>query len=629
MAKRQLPAQRALYWFDSTLAGSWSVLIGWLAAACLAVVLPASAVLVWTDRRAPDSLSGKLAAVWKSTGQTLRLGGEVGPPLRIALSVLLALVALLYVSTLVSLITTGISERLLALRRGHSAVLEDGHAVVLGWSEQVFTVVSELVNANANQRRAAVAILADQNKTEMEEALDARVGATGRTRLICRSGCLTDPNDLARVSPATADAVLVLPPDKSSEDSEIVKTLLALRAAVGDDSRVRVVAAVRDDRYRLAAKLAAGPRASVLEIDDITARLVVQAARRPGLSVVYQELLDFAGDEFYTVSEPTLTGRTFGEALLAYATSCVVGLVREGGAVVLNPPSDTVVLTEDLLVVIAQDDDTTVLPATPPTVDRTVIVPRPAVTARPERVLLLGWNRRAPRIVTQLAGYTMPGSVLEVVAEGGEATAAAVRAVGATAGDTLSVVLRHGEPTRPETLNGIDAASYDSVIVLGPDRGQGQDEPDDRTLVTLLLLRAMEQESGREIPVVTEMIDDRNRVLAPGGPGADFIVSGRLIGLLMSQISQNWHLADLFEELFSPDGNGINLRTAGHYLQPECDTTFATVVESARLRGECAIGYRSHARAEVGHDSGIRINPHKGTVRRWADQDEIIVIAGD
>ncbi|MFJ8584673.1 NAD-binding lipoprotein [Streptomyces sp. NPDC093595] len=624
--------QRAWYWFDNTLAGGTPVLVGWLVAACLALVVPASAVLVWTDRRAPDSLSGKLAEVWKNTGETLRLGGEAGPPLRIALSVLLALVALLYVSTLVSLITTGLSERLLALRRGRSAVLERGHAVVLGWSEQVFTVVSELVEANANQRRAAVVVLADENKTEMEEALDAKVGATGRTRLICRSGRLTDPNDLLRVSPATAHAVVVLPGDKPSEDGEIVKTLLALRAAVGDDSPVRIVAAVRDDRYRLAATLAAGPHASVLEVDDITARLVVQAARQPGLSAVHQELLDFEGAEFYTVTEPALTGRTFGEALLAYTTSCVVGLVRDGGTVTLSPPPDTVIRPEDTLVVIAQDDDTTVLPPAPPPVDPTVIVPRPELTARPERVLLLGWNRRAPRIVTQLARCTLPGSVLEVVAEGGKTTATAVRVSGAAAGDTLSVVFRRGDPTRPDTLHALDAASYDSVIVLGPERGHGSHgEPDDRTLVTLLLLRAMERASGREIPVVTEMTDDRNRVLAPVSPGADFIVSGKLIGLLMSQISQNHHLAALFEELFSPEGNGIHLRPAAHYVRPGCEATFATVVESARRRGECAIGFRSPPGpgATAAGDPGVRINPCKATPRRWSGHDEIIVIARD
>ncbi|MBT2385532.1 NAD-binding protein [Streptomyces sp. ISL-11] len=611
------------------MAGGTSALIGWLALACLAVVVPASALLVWTDRRAPASLQGKVAAVWRNIGQTLRLGGDVGPPLSIALSLLLALVALLYVSALVGLLTAGITEKLTALRRGHSTVLEHGHTVVLGWSEQTPTVVAELVAAQANQRRGTVVVLADRDKTEMEEELHGTVGETGRTRVICRSGRPTDPAALARVSPSSADAVLVLPRDDASDDAEIVKTLLSLRATVGEDCPVRVVAVVRDDRYRVAAQLAAGSGATVLEIDDVSARLLVQCSRHPGLSLVHQDLLDFAGDEFYTVDEPALVGRRFDETLAAYPVSCTVGIVRAGGDLVLNPPSATEFLAGDRLVVIAEDDDITVLPDEPPPVDPSVIVPRPAREARPERVLLLGWNRRARRIVDQLSRSAARGSVLDVVADDRAATATAVRAAGAASGDTLSVVFHPGDPTLRETIERLDVAAYDGVIVLGPDRRTGHGEPDDRTLVTLLLLRALERESGHRVPVVTEMADDRNRAIAPVSPGADFVVSGKLVGLLMAQISQNEDLAALFEELFSPGGNTVCLRPAGHYVEPGRAASFATVVESARRQGACAIGYRSHTDAGVGPGYGVRVNPPKTEVRRWSDGDEVIVIAAD
>ncbi|MBC2878668.1 MULTISPECIES: CASTOR/POLLUX-related putative ion channel [Streptomyces] len=660
MARRRLRwVKRAGYWFDNTLARGASALIGWLVLACLAVVVPVSALMVWTARDAPASLPGKLAQVWHRTGDTLRLGGLVGPPAEVLLSVILALVALIYVSALVGLITAGVNERMAALRRGRSTVLEDGHVVVLGWSEQVFTVVTELVAANANQRRAAVAVLADRDKTAMEDALHIKVGTTGGTRLICRSGSTTDPAVLPRVSPHTAGAVLVLPRDGPSGDAEVVKTLLALRAAtraaygpddagtdtppgveggggggggMANGAGAWVVAAVRDARYRLAASLAAGDGGVVLETDDITARLIVQSARRPGLSLVYQELLDFAGDEFYTVREPALAGRTFGEALLAYATSSAVGLIRTDGSLLLNPPAETVIGAADRIVVVTRDDDTAVLAERPPAVDEAAIVTDvPPERRRPERVLLLGWNRRAPLIVGRLRRYTAPGSVVDVVAEAAPATAAAVRAADGEAGGALSVVLRPGDPADRETVDAVDAASYDSVIVLGPDPvpgpGGATEEPDDRTLVTLLLLRALEAASGRELPVVTEMTDDRNRALAPVSPGADFIVSGKLIGLLMAQISQNRHLAAVFQELFSAGGSEILLRPASRYVRACATASFATVVEAARRHGECAIGYRDHAGAAHGPRYGVWINPHKETSRRWADRDEVVVVA--
>ena len=621
---------RVRYWFDSTLARGASVLVGWMALLCLAVVVPASALVVWTDPHAPESLPDRLAQVWRLTGETLRLGGATGTPLRVTTSVLLALVALLYVSTLVGLITTALTERLTALRRGRSTVLEQGHVVVLGWSEQVFTVVSELVAANANQRRAAVAVLADRDKTAMEEALSAKVGPMGRTRLICRSGPTTDPAVLTLTSPATAGVVLVLPRDEPDADAEVVKTLLALRAALPGQGRPPVVAAVRDDRYRLAASLAAGPGGIVLESDTVTARLIVQAARRPGLSLVHQELLDFAGDEFYLVAEPALTGRPFGDALLSYPTSSVVGIVR-GGTPVLNPPPHTPLVEDDLLVVISRDDDTIWQADCADSVEKAAMATGLATPARPERVLLLGWNRRAPLMVDQLRRRARPGSAVDVVADAGEATVRQVGEAGAHHGTDLPLTLHPGDVTRPETLQGLDVHSYDSVIVLGQDPAPGQppDEPDNRTLVTLLLLRRLEEASGRELPVVTELVDDRNRALAPLGPGADVIISGKLIGLLMAQISQNRHLAAVFEELFSADGTGIRLRPAGDYVLPGCETTFATVVAAARQRGECAIGYRSHDDASTSPGYGVRINPPKAGRRRWTAADEVIVVGED
>ncbi|MEV5428024.1 NAD-binding lipoprotein [Streptomyces sp. NPDC052701] len=632
MTQRRTPlGERARYWFDSTLARGASALVGWLALLCLAVVVPVSAALVWTDPDAPASMTDRLAAVWHLTGETLRLGGATGAPPRVLMSVLLALIALLYVSTLVGLVTTALTERLTALRRGRSTVLEQGHAVVLGWSEQVFTVVGELVAANANQRRAAVAVLADRDKTAMEEALGTKVGSFGRTRLICRSGPTTDPALLSLTNPGAAGAVLVLPRDEPDADAEVVRTLLALRAALpGPAARPPVVAAVRDDRYRLAASLAAGPGGVVLESDTVTARLIVQAARRPGLSLVHQELLDFAGDEFYLVPEPALAGRPFGDALLSYTTSSVVGLMR-GETPLLNPPPHEPIRRGDLLIVISRDDDTTWLDDCAGLVEEAAVVSGPPAPARPERVLLLGWNRRAPLIVDQLRRCARPGSAVDVVADGGEATVRQVGDADTQAGTGLTLTLHQGDVTRPETLRRLDIDAYDSVIVLGQDPAPGQppDEPDNRTLVTLLLLHQLEQVTRRELPVVTELIDDRNRALAPIGPGADVIISGKLIGLLMAQISQNRHLAAVFEELFSAEGNGIHLRPAADYVRLDHETPFATVVAAARRRGECAIGYRDHADSSRSPGHGLCINPAKTERRRWTLRDEVVVVGKD
>ncbi|UUU38865.1 CASTOR/POLLUX-related putative ion channel [Streptomyces sp. NBC_00162] len=627
---------RLRYRFDNLVAGGTAALIGWLAVACLVVVVPASAVLVWADRSTPTTLSGRLTAVWVSVGQTLKIGGAVGSPLYVLASVALALVGLLFVSALVSLITTGINRRIMSLRLGHSTVLEAGHTVVLGWSDQIFPVAGELVAANANQRRSAIAVLAPKDKVEMEDELSTRIDDRGRTRIICRNGSTTDPTELVRVSPRTAKAVLVLPPDGEAGDAHVVKTLLALNAAVPEAGDAVVVAAVRDTRNHVTARLAAGPGGHVLCVDDIIARLLVQTARQPGLSLVYQELLDFAGDEFYTVPAGDLAGRAFGEALLSFATSCVVGLLHADGGVALNPDPGATIGASDRIIVISQDDDTAVRADVASCVDEDAIVTARPRIPRAERLLLLGWNRRAPYIVDQLDQYVSPGSVLDVVAldegDGGGCTAATRR--------RLEVAFHGGDITDPRVLAKLDVPSYDSVIVIGeadpvatattvsaPPTDTEESLADNRTLVTLLHLRAIAEAAQRELILTTEMSDDGNRLLAPAREGADFIVSGRLISVLMTQISESRYLADVFEELFDAEGSEFHLKPAADYVRAGHEVSFGTLVESARRRRECAVGYRLRAQTATGPAYGLRINPDKRERVRLCEGDWLIVLA--
>ncbi|MFF3343158.1 NAD-binding lipoprotein [Streptomyces flavidovirens] len=546
------------------------------------------------------------------------------------------MIALLFVSTLVSLITTGINQRIMELRLGHSTVLEARHTVVLGWSDQIFPVTAELVTANCNQPRAVVAVLAPKDKVEMEEEIDARIPDTGTTTIVCRSGCTTDPAVLARVSPQTAKAVLVLPPGADDGDTHVVKTLLALNAVAAEPGDAIVVAAVQHAHNRVTAQLAAGPRGRVLAIDDIVARLLVQTARQPGLSLVYQELLDFEGVEFYTVAAPTLTGCTFGEALLSFTTSTVVGLLRENATVALNPDPATTIASSDQIVVIAEDDGTAVVADAASCIDEEAIATAVPRTPTTERLLLLGWNRRAPLIVEQLATYVRAGTTLDIVALGDNATMPS--AYDATvAPQHLDVTMHCADTTDPRVLTRLNVPSYDSVIVIG-DAGctptgapvlTQVTEADDRTLVTLLHLRSIEETTRQTISLTTEMTDDRNRLLAPVRAGADFIVSGRLISLLMTQISENPSLADLFGELFNAEGSGLYLKPAADYVHPGSKTTFATVVASARRRHECAVGYRLCSQAATSPTYGVRINPDKRQRVRFTADDWVIVLAGN
>ncbi len=133
------------------------------------------------------------------------------------------------VSAFIGVLTAGLEGKIADLRKGRSKVVERGHTVVLGWSEQVFTVVSELVQANHSNRRSCIAILADKDKVEMEDALRARgrrPRADGR-RLPDREPARGRPIWTWSTWP-TARSVMVLPPPVEDADIQVIKILPAL-----------------------------------------------------------------------------------------------------------------------------------------------------------------------------------------------------------------------------------------------------------------------------------------------------------------------------------------------------------------------------------------------------------------
>jgi hypothetical protein len=125
------------------------------------------------------------------------------------------------------------------------------------------------------------------------------------------------------------------------------------------------------------------------------------------------------------------------------------------------------------------------------------------------------------------------------------------------------------------------------------------------------------------------MRDDRDRALAQLTRADDFVVSEQLVSLLMTQISENRHLESVFTDLFDPDGAEIYVRPSSYYVRATPGQTFATVVESARRRGEVAIGYQRQRQGEADarNLSGVVVNPGKSDLLAFAEADRLIILA--
>ncbi len=619
---------RLRYWFDNVTSRGTEAMIVLLFVLTVLLVVTIALVVVLADID-PEG-RGFIAVAWAGLMRTLdpgTMGGDTGSPGFLLAMLAVTVGGIFVVGTLIGIITTGIDSKLQQLRKGRSFVAEEGHTIILGWSSQVFTVVSEIVEANANQRRECIAILAPRDKVEMEDEIRERIEDTMTTRVVCRTGSPIDQVDLRIVNHEAARSIIILPPEEGDADSGVIKTALALiRNPDRRPEPYHIVGVLRDQENMRVAEMIGGDELRLILAGDMIARISAQTCRQSGLSMVYRELLDFAGDEIYFKEEPTLAGRTYGEMLHLYEDSALIGFRRADGGILINPPPDTLFERGDSVIAVTEDDDTIRLSGTDlPQVDESVIVTAPRPPDAPERTLVLGWNRRVPTIARELDGYVAPGSVLTIVSDPGTADLAEL---GELEPASLEITTLEGVTTDRGLLDRLGLQDYDHVIVQSMSDTLETQEADARTLVTILHLRDIRTRTGSRFSIVSEMLDDRNRQLAEVASTDDFIVSDKLISLMLAQVSENAELLDVFSILFDPEGSETYLRPASLYVEPGREVDFHTVVASAARRGETAIGYRDVSRADE-NDGGVIVNPVKSERLVFSGDDMVIVLAED
>lgn len=238
---------------------------------------------------------------------------------------------------------------------------------------------------------------------------------------------------------------------------------------------------------------------------------------------------------------------------------------------------------------------------------------------------MLGWNRRAAIIAYELSRYVAPGSLLTIAADTPDLDDVVSNLT--IASSNLTVEYGHIDTTDRKALEDLDIPGYDHVLVLGYSDILGPQPTDTRTLVTLLHLRKIADAAGIHINVVSEMVDVRNRELAEVTRADDFVVSNKLVSLMLAQASENENLAAIFDDLLDEEGSEIYMRPMDDYVALDVPVNFYTVTEAARSRGEVAMGYHRPRPGAVAN--GIVVNPSKKTAVQYEAGDRLIVLARD
>ena len=511
------------------------------------------------------------------------------------------------------------------LQEGKSAVIESGHTLILGWSNRVFPILSELAIANENVRRPRVVIFSNQARASMDAEIRSRVSSLGKLKVITRTGDPTNPEDLKRANVSRAKSIIILDADASG-DATIVSTVLAVKA-VNANPNTRIVAELDDENTAEAITSATNGQVIAIRSQNVIARVTAQASRQPGLAAVTLDLLDFAGDEIYISAIPELVGQTYGDALLAFNQASVIGLVGENGISHINPSPGTKISANSQVIAIAEDDDKIIYTG----IRKDIKVKKAAASAsfrrKPEHLLFIGWSSMGRAVVNELAQFLPTGSTVHIVAEARLVDPEELK--GLRFGKNIKVTHASVSGDIGDLIKAASAKKYNEVVILGYREAISEAEADSQTMLTMLQMNQIFEAKGNGVEptrLVAEILDSRKAELARVAAVDDMVVSDNLAALLIAQVSENPALAKVFDDLFDADSASLSVKPIEIYATVGKPIEYAELVAVGRAHGESIIGYRTLEGSKNQASSGVKLNPVKSTMFIPAKGDGLIVV---
>ena len=559
---------------------------------------------------------------WIGFNQTLDPGnllGEEGSFIYMLIMTISTLMGIFVMSLFISFILNGFQSKLLELSNGKSVVLEKNHTLILGWNDGIFVIINELILANLNQKKPRIVVLADLKPLEMLEKIRIFVPDTKNTKLIFRNGDIANENDLNMCSINNARSVVVL-----GNDFEITRSLIGISATNFYNIPNNHISAIFENIKNMnACKNIAKGKLEPLYFNDFIKRIIAQTSLQPGLSVIFNDLFDFDGDEIYFYNNKSLMGKSFIEIQKGFKKSIAIGIKR-GETIIMHPNNSEIILDNDNIIVISEDDDTANFQPYLGKTNQSILKDTKRISNLKEcQLLMIGFNDDTLGVLDELDNYILNGSTCTIIVLD-ETTKNQIEMFKSDL-ENIKLDIIVGDTTSREFLQKFVDKSLKSILIFG-NKSTLQSDRDSESLLSLLHLRDIEQDSGLSLNIVVEVNELRNAKIVDLVKVDDFVISEMTSNKLLTQISENRTLSEIFNYLLSDEGSEIYLKPVSEYIDINHEITFYDLIDACNFKKEIPLGYKSKSLLE---NNGIVLNPLKSKRIKFDSDDLIIVLSED
>ncbi len=646
--KKKTWKKRIAYWFDNHLSHGATQQFMMLFAFILLVMLVFGFVS-WI-MNGTDSV-GK--GIWESFLHLLDPGtisGTEGIRLIVPMAIV-TVIGLVFTGMLISIINNALEEKLSSLRKGHSQVAEKYHTVVFGCNDDTYSIISEQIEANRNvteddikHTNPCIIVLEDLDKEEMDDRIKTHIPNFYNTRVICRSGKLTQENLYETVSLEEASSIII----RSTNDLMTLRIALAvgtyLRKFRG--SRPHITTMVNDTNSMNAVESALeGYDTQVFYFDKWLARITAQACRQPGLSYVFTELFNYEDAEIY-VEERDHSGKpldfagvSFKDAIGQFTQSTLIGVVRKDSIdgsdrMYIAPKPDFVIQQGDKYIVVAEDDNRIKIDSNEIERQKYDLEYKKAEYRSFDRqemhLLILSWNKGLPEILMNLDDFASKNSTAKIVAMREYKDIELIK--NEVINIDIDFRLTNNLYDR-EYLKTLITDDITNILLLCRD-DLSKEDADAQTMMILLqlreLIREKELQTGkkRNVVITSELNISDDQKLMQLTSVDDFIVGSEIANRIITQVANVPELKSVFEELLTAEGADFYLRGISNYLcfnegEDTIRIEFRDLMRICYEHGDIVIGWLSIDDGEVTY----KCNPDKSQMHSFRRSDKLIIIS--
>lgn len=543
------------------------------------------------------------------------LGDDSGSVRRVVSMVVTILGYVLFMGSLVAVLTQWLQKKMSVLESGAGAIARSGHVLVVVNNDRGQLVVAQLFAsgsrmhrylAQKGQSRLHLVVLSENSGAALRSELKMRIGGRWRSsQLTLRKGDCLRPEHLTRVDFARASSIILPSGDfivdgTESMDTHLVKTLLTMsrHPEIPKDAALPlVVAEVLDERRVELVRSAYRGRIEVVASNALLAQFVTQSILYPNISRVYSALIGQEGSHSLRVHRvPELEGVQMCEAYRYFDHGTPIGVLRANALpgeprFCLKP--DHIIAKDDALVVVASRVEHTRPLTKPWSVSDVVKRERFSFSyfhARSQRVTIFGWSHKIPALINELLSLDDMEIGLDVVSQVTAEKRNALLCRLYPELDQTRVRQVELDYTVPAAFHAYPLHEVDHVIFVGSDWLEGEEEADARSIMGLLMVEAVAK-AGKKTPhVVLEILDPSNLALLDTN-SAEVFVSSSILSYMLSQVALQPELNEVYSGLFSPRGPDFSFRAPRDYgYAPEAALSFGQFQRDAQGRAESAIG---------------------------------------